>query len=196
MFAERSQAVFPLHLHSTFSLIWVSSAYFSSLSQVAPLIRGPVGSRIELELLRPGAAQTTAVTLTRQRLVQAGPAPAGRNGSAASPARGAPPRTGVGIGGGGAGASGSGTGGSWWGSSPAKSTSNDGEVRCVPDFHVLARASTLTLRMQDFRAVQLPAQHACYLGPNSAEWLPRAATGMGRRVAARRHHARRASKRQ
>jgi hypothetical protein len=40
---------------------------------VAPLIRGPVGSRIELELLREGDRQTRTVVLTRQKIEQAGP---------------------------------------------------------------------------------------------------------------------------
>jgi C-terminal processing protease CtpA/Prc len=37
--------------------------------EVAPLIRGHVGSEIELELLRPAATQCTIVTLVRQPLV-------------------------------------------------------------------------------------------------------------------------------
>ena len=41
--------------------------------EVAPLIRGPVGSRIELELLRDGDRQTRTVALTRQKIEQAGP---------------------------------------------------------------------------------------------------------------------------
>jgi C-terminal processing protease CtpA/Prc len=37
--------------------------------EVAPLIRGPVGSEIELELLRPAATQCNIVTLVRQPLL-------------------------------------------------------------------------------------------------------------------------------
>ena len=41
--------------------------------EVAPLIRGPVGSRIELELFRDGERQTRTVVLTRQKIEQSGP---------------------------------------------------------------------------------------------------------------------------
>jgi hypothetical protein len=68
MYSPRS----PNLSHSLPLSVTRSRAHARSLPQVAPLIRGPVGSRIELELLRPGATQTTAVTLTRQPLVQAG----------------------------------------------------------------------------------------------------------------------------
>jgi hypothetical protein len=43
--------------------------------QVGPLIRGPVGSKVELEILSPGATQIRKVVLTRQKILQAGPAP-------------------------------------------------------------------------------------------------------------------------
>ena len=42
--------------------------------QVAPLIRGPVGTKIELEILRPGGSKTQIVTLTRVKIEQSGPA--------------------------------------------------------------------------------------------------------------------------
>eukprot|EP00291_Cryptomonas_curvata_P030973 CAMPEP_0172211932 /NCGR_PEP_ID=MMETSP1050-20130122/36690_1 /TAXON_ID=233186 /ORGANISM="Cryptomonas curvata, Strain CCAP979/52" /LENGTH=515 /DNA_ID=CAMNT_0012892465 /DNA_START=75 /DNA_END=1619 /DNA_ORIENTATION=+ len=41
--------------------------------EVAPLIRGPVGSRIELDLLREGERQTRTVVITRQKIEQSGP---------------------------------------------------------------------------------------------------------------------------
>ncbi len=41
--------------------------------EVAPLIRGPVGSRIELDLLREGERQPRTVTITRQKIEQTGP---------------------------------------------------------------------------------------------------------------------------
>ena len=41
--------------------------------EVAPLIRGPVGSRIELELVRDGERQTRTVVLNRQKIEQSGP---------------------------------------------------------------------------------------------------------------------------
>ena len=44
-------------------------------TQVAPLIRGPVGSKVELEILRPGGSKTQLVTLTRVKIEQSGPAP-------------------------------------------------------------------------------------------------------------------------
>jgi C-terminal processing protease CtpA/Prc len=43
--------------------------------EVAPLIRGPVGSKVQLEILRPGGSRTQMVTLTRIKIEQAGPAP-------------------------------------------------------------------------------------------------------------------------
>uniref|UniRef100_A0A7S0M8Q2 Non-specific serine/threonine protein kinase n=1 Tax=Cryptomonas curvata TaxID=233186 RepID=A0A7S0M8Q2_9CRYP len=42
---------------------------------VGPLIRGPIGSKVELEILSPGAAAIRKVTLTRQKILQSGPAP-------------------------------------------------------------------------------------------------------------------------
>jgi hypothetical protein len=48
--------------------------------EVAPLIRGPVGSRIELELIREGEKQPRSVVLTRQKIEQSGPVDAGRGG--------------------------------------------------------------------------------------------------------------------
>lgn len=47
-----------------------------TVQEVAPLIRGPVGSTITLEVLRPGAAQTSVVRLTRMPIQQSGPVPA------------------------------------------------------------------------------------------------------------------------
>eukprot|EP00960_Hanusia_phi_P065812 766216-Hanusia_phi.AAC.5 len=41
--------------------------------EVAPMVRGPVGSTVELEILRPGASKTTIVKVTRQKIQQAGP---------------------------------------------------------------------------------------------------------------------------
>ncbi len=41
--------------------------------EVAPLIRGPVGSRIELDLLRDGERQIRTVVITRQKIEQSGP---------------------------------------------------------------------------------------------------------------------------
>ena len=46
-----------------------------STQEVAPLIRGPVGSTITLELLKPGATQTTVVKLIRRPIQQSGPVP-------------------------------------------------------------------------------------------------------------------------
>jgi len=43
--------------------------------EVAPLIRGPVGSKVQLEILRPGGSKTQMVTLTRIKIEQSGPAP-------------------------------------------------------------------------------------------------------------------------
>mmetsp|Transcript_20083 Transcript_20083/g.40918 ORF Transcript_20083/g.40918 Transcript_20083/m.40918 type:complete len:538 (+) Transcript_20083:235-1848(+) len=43
--------------------------------EVAPLIRGPIGSQVELEILRPGAGRTNKVLVTRQKIQQSGPAP-------------------------------------------------------------------------------------------------------------------------
>ncbi|KAJ1473707.1 PDZ domain-containing protein [Baffinella frigidus] len=42
-------------------------------AEVAPLIRGPVGSMLVLELLRPGATSTTTVRLSRAPIQQSGP---------------------------------------------------------------------------------------------------------------------------
>jgi hypothetical protein len=42
--------------------------------QVAPLIRGPVGSKVELEILQPGGSKTQIITLTRVKIEQSGPA--------------------------------------------------------------------------------------------------------------------------
>ena len=53
--------------------------------EVAPLIRGPVGSIVVLELLRPGATKTTTVQIERQPIQQAGPVSAHARG-------GSPPR--------------------------------------------------------------------------------------------------------
>jgi C-terminal processing protease CtpA/Prc len=43
--------------------------------EVAPLIRGPVGTTILLEVLRPGASKTVTVSLQRRKIDQSGPAP-------------------------------------------------------------------------------------------------------------------------
>mmetsp|Transcript_30218 Transcript_30218/g.74285 ORF Transcript_30218/g.74285 Transcript_30218/m.74285 type:complete len:493 (-) Transcript_30218:147-1625(-) len=56
-------------------------------AEVAPLIRGPVGSTITLEILRPGATQTTRVQLTRQPIQQSGPAPPERPAASRAPQR-------------------------------------------------------------------------------------------------------------
>ena len=55
----------------------VCSACFllKNFRQVGPLIRGPIGSKVELEILSPGAQQIRKVVLTRQKILQAGPAP-------------------------------------------------------------------------------------------------------------------------
>ena len=42
--------------------------------EVAPLIRGPIGSKVELEILRPGGSQTELISLTRVKIEQSGPA--------------------------------------------------------------------------------------------------------------------------
>mmetsp|Transcript_68713 Transcript_68713/g.100604 ORF Transcript_68713/g.100604 Transcript_68713/m.100604 type:complete len:527 (+) Transcript_68713:24-1604(+) len=42
--------------------------------EVAPLIRGPVGSTIDLEILRPGGSKTQIIKLTRVKIQQSGPA--------------------------------------------------------------------------------------------------------------------------
>ena len=86
-----------------------------------------MGSRIELELLRPGATQTTAVTLTRQPLVQAGPATPQRAAAKPpveqqqqAPRQAASPAGGVGF----------------WGKSPAKShPSADGGMKISAPFN-------------------------------------------------------------
>mmetsp|Transcript_55891 Transcript_55891/g.147771 ORF Transcript_55891/g.147771 Transcript_55891/m.147771 type:complete len:502 (-) Transcript_55891:205-1710(-) len=49
--------------------------------EVAPLIRGPIGSRVELEILREGERQTRTVVIVRQKIEQSGPvSEAGRIG--------------------------------------------------------------------------------------------------------------------
>uniref|UniRef100_A0A7S0ECW0 Non-specific serine/threonine protein kinase n=1 Tax=Hanusia phi TaxID=3032 RepID=A0A7S0ECW0_9CRYP len=62
--------------------------------EVAPLIRGPVGSKIDLELLRPGASQTVIVTLTRQPIQQVGP-PASSKPRKSDPPSPGPARSGA-----------------------------------------------------------------------------------------------------
>jgi len=57
--------------------------------EVAPLIRGPVGSTITLEVLRPGATQTTIVRLIRKPIEQSGPVP---SNAQARPAPGPQPQ--------------------------------------------------------------------------------------------------------
>mmetsp|Transcript_15697 Transcript_15697/g.38097 ORF Transcript_15697/g.38097 Transcript_15697/m.38097 type:complete len:518 (+) Transcript_15697:95-1648(+) len=63
-----------------------------STQEVAPLIRGPIGSTITLELLRPGATQTTTVRLERRPIQQSGPVPSSVPSKPASkPAQQQPP---------------------------------------------------------------------------------------------------------
>ena len=44
--------------------------------KVGPLIRGPPGSKVELEVLSPGSTTIRLVVLTRHPILQSGPAPA------------------------------------------------------------------------------------------------------------------------
>lgn len=66
-------------IHEDDRLVAVDGVRVAEMSaeEVAPLIRGPIGSQLELEILRPGAARTVKVMVTRQKIEKSGQAPPG-----------------------------------------------------------------------------------------------------------------------